>query len=52
MDSESATESADFSPRVRPSPNLRNICGHKWWFWVVCSRVNIYLSIGGVDTSL
>ena len=46
-DSESATESAD-SARVRPSPNPRIFCSRKWRFWVICYRVNIYLSGGGV----
>ena len=50
-DSESATKSADFS-RVRPSPNPRFFCGRKWRFWVVCSRVSIYLSGGPVQTTL
>ena len=49
-DSESATESAD-SSRVRPSPNPRIFCGRKWRFWVVCLRVNIYLSGDGVQVT-
>ena len=48
---ESATESSDF-PRVRPSPNPWIICSRKWQFWVMCSRVNIYLSGGGIQAML
>ena len=50
-DSESATESAD-SSRICPSPNPWIFCGHKWRFWVVCLRVNIYLSGGGIQAKL
>ena len=49
-DSESTTESADYS-RVRPSPNPRIFCGCKWRFWVVCLRVNIYLSGDSVQAT-
>ena len=44
------SESAD-SSRVRPSPNPRIFCGRKWRFWVVCLRVNIYLSGDGVQAT-
>ena len=37
---------------VRPSLNPRIIFSRKWRFWVICSRVNIYLSGGGVQATL
>ena len=51
MDSESATESADFCRVVRIWI-CRFFCGRKGRCWVVCSPINIYLSGGGVQATL